>query len=52
MSCQDVREWIQLAHNHRRRRPYEWKEKFPPAAAMSLERRRALMAKWKEELFS
>ncbi len=33
-------------------RPYEWKEKFPPAAEISPERQRALMMKWKKELFS
>ena len=33
-------------------RPYEWRDQFPPAAAISPERQQAVMAKWKKELFS
>ena len=28
-------------------RPYEWRDRFPPAAEISAERQRAVMAKWK-----
>ena len=33
-------------------RPFEWRDKFPPAAHISPERRQAVMMKWKKELFS
>jgi 3-polyprenyl-4-hydroxybenzoate decarboxylase len=33
-------------------RPFEWRDKFPPAAEISAERQQAVMNKWKEELFS
>jgi 4-hydroxy-3-polyprenylbenzoate decarboxylase len=33
-------------------RPYEWRDRFPPAAEISGPRREALMKKWKESLFS
>jgi len=33
-------------------RPFEWRDKFPPAAEISAERRQAVMTKWKKELFS
>jgi 4-hydroxy-3-polyprenylbenzoate decarboxylase len=33
-------------------RPYEWMKDFPPAAEISPEVRRAVMSKWKKELFS
>src|SRR5581483_697563 len=33
-------------------RPYEWRERFPPAAEISAARQQAILAKWKKELFS
>ena len=33
-------------------RPFEWRDNFPPAAHISAERQQAVMAKWKNELFS
>jgi hypothetical protein len=33
-------------------RPFEWRDKFPPAAEISSARRQAVIDKWKEELFS
>jgi 4-hydroxy-3-polyprenylbenzoate decarboxylase len=33
-------------------RPFEWRDKFPPAAEISAERQQAVMQKWKKELFS
>jgi hypothetical protein len=33
-------------------RPYEWRDKFPPAAEISPARQQAVMQKWKRELFS
>ena len=33
-------------------RPFEWRERFPRPAQISLERQRAVMRKWKYELFS
>ena len=33
-------------------RPFEWRDRFPPAAHISPERQLALMLKWKKELFS
>ncbi|MGH7796719.1 MAG: hypothetical protein ACREQ2_17790 [Candidatus Binatia bacterium] len=32
--------------------PFEWRDKFPPAAGISAERQQTVMKKWKEELFS
>jgi hypothetical protein len=32
-------------------RPFEWRERFPPAAEISVERRAAVMKKWRDELF-
>jgi hypothetical protein len=28
-------------------RPFEWRDRFPPAAEISQERQKAVMAKWK-----
>ncbi|MGZ8490234.1 MAG: UbiD family decarboxylase, partial [Candidatus Binatia bacterium] len=33
-------------------RPFEWRDKFPPAAHISPERQQAVIAKWKKQLFS
>jgi hypothetical protein len=33
-------------------RPFEWRDKFPPAAHISPERQQAVIAKWKEQLFT
>jgi 4-hydroxy-3-polyprenylbenzoate decarboxylase len=33
-------------------RPFEWRDKFPPAAEISPERQQAVLEKWKKELFS
>jgi 4-hydroxy-3-polyprenylbenzoate decarboxylase len=33
-------------------RPFEWRDRFPPAARISAERQEALRRKWKDELFS
>ena len=37
---------------HRNQRPFEWRDKFTPPAEINPERQRAVMKKWKEELFS
>jgi UbiD family decarboxylase len=33
-------------------RPFEWRDKFPPAAEISTERQVSIMKKWENELFS
>ena len=32
-------------------RPFEWRDKFPPAGEIGAERQQALMKKWRKELF-
>jgi 3-polyprenyl-4-hydroxybenzoate decarboxylase len=33
-------------------RPFEWRDKFPPAAEISRDLQDSLLVKWKKELFS
>jgi len=33
-------------------RPFEWRDKFPPAAEISRDLQNSLLVKWKKELFS
>jgi hypothetical protein len=32
--------------------PFEWRDKFPPAAEISRDLQNSLLVKWKKELFS